>query len=351
LRKFRRGKSLFDIYFEALTELAPRKLLGHAKPQKNSAILCWGKAAEDFRRLFPQEKLILVISPENSDHPIPGKRSFQSGQKLVRFFRDLHSVNKLDVYLSGGASSLAWIPVAGISRTEVVRRLTILYRKSLDIRALNKKRAKLCELKSGGAARMAKAMHPRLKIRVFTVSDVSPFGAETLGGAPFFSRGISHRLLADNQTLRKALARKLDGKDLGFIPGSMKEVFSQIQKTVQKKKSQTMIFGCEPGLKISSRHGKGGRQTHLACLFMEKFSAEIRLGMLEILCMSSDGVDGTSGGSGAFLSQKTVAQKSAITDALRLFNTARLLKSIDALVPSFKSATNVQDIVVIRKLK
>ena len=117
------------------------------------------------------------------------------------------SVKTLDVYLSGGASSLAWIPARVFLCVAVIRRLKILYRKPLDIRELNRERAKLCQLKQGGVRANSKIdFRPGLKIRVFYVSDVAPFGPEVLGGGPFLSRGISHQSLADNERLRTPAA-------------------------------------------------------------------------------------------------------------------------------------------------
>jgi glycerate 2-kinase len=345
-----RNNSLLSGYLSALKALAPEKLIRGSRPDKDSAILCWGKAADDFYRAIPHRGRAFVISPKNSDHPIPGKRSFQAGQNLVRFFDDLdrHSVKNLAVYLSGGASSLAWIPEQGISKAEVARRLGNLYRKPLSIRELNRERAKLCQLKSGGAAFLAGAIAPDLKIQVFAISDVSPYGPEILGGAPFFSRSIPHILLADNSTLRRALK----AKDLGFIEGAMKNVFTQIKKTVRLGKPGTYILGCEPSLKVPSKRGKGGRQTHLACLLLKEFQHAIQTGKLEILCMSSDGSDGTSGAAGALLTADTAdISEKEIDHALKAFDSARVLKSIGALVHVLKTATNVQDVVVIRILK
>jgi glycerate 2-kinase len=348
------NNSLLTGYLSALKELAPKKLIRGSRPQKDSAILCWGKAADDFYRAIPHRGRAFVISPKKSNHPIPGKKSFQAGQNLVRFFDDLdrHSVKNLAVYLSGGASSLAWIPEQGISHGEVVRRLKVLYRKPLSIRDLNRERAKLCQLKSGGAAFLAGAIAPDLKIQVFAVSDVSPFGPEILGGAPFFSRNIPHILLADNATLRGALKRKLKAKDLGFVEGLMKNVFAIIEKTIRLGKPGTSVFGCEASVLVPSKHGKGGRQTHLACLLLKEFQHAIQTGKLEILCMSSDGSDGTSGAAGALLTADTAdISEKEIDHALKAFDSARVLKSIGALVHVLKTATNVQDVVVIRILK
>jgi glycerate 2-kinase len=345
---------LLSGYLSALKELAPKKLIRGSRSNKDSAILCWGKAADDFYRVIAHGGRAFVISPKNSDHPIPGKKSFQAGQNLVRFFDDLdrHSVKNLAVYLSGGASSLAWIPEQGISRSEVILRLKTLYRKPLSIRDLNRERAKLCQLKSGGAAFLAGAIAPDLKIQVFAVSDVSPFGPEILGGAPFFSRNIPHILLADNTTLREAVNKKIKAKDLGFIEGSMNHVFTQIRKTVRLGKTGAFIIGCEPSLLVPLKHGKGGRQTHLACLLLKEFQHAIQTGKLEILCMSSDGSDGTSGGSGAMLTANIAdVTENEIDRGLQAFDSARVLKSIGALVPILKTATNVQDVIVIRILK
>jgi glycerate 2-kinase len=352
LRKSKKnGSPLLAGYLAAVGAIAPRKLVKPVSTSANQALLCWGKAADDFQRALPQYHFKLIISPKNSDHPLPGPRSFRAGQRIVRFLKKLsrHSITNLDVYLSGGASSLAWIPSHGLSEAQVVRRASALYSHSLDIGALNRERAKLCALKSGGAARMAKAICPGLEIRVFCVSDVAPYGIETLGGGPFFSPSIVHRVLADNGSLRKHIVRKLRVKDCGFVEGTVQEVFEEISETIEASPSRTLVFGCEPHLTIPSGHGRGGRQTHLACLLWKRFQKEIESGELEALCMSSDGVDGSSGGSGAQLSRQTLrVDLHRIDKALQTFNTAALLKTARALVPVLKTATNVQDIVIIK---
>ena len=66
--------------------------------------------------------------------------------------------------------------------------------------------------------------------------------------------------------------------------------------------------------------------------------------------MSSDGIDGTSQCAGALLSKKSNVAKSVITRGLQSFDTARVLKSIGALIPKFNTGTNIQDIVVVRIL-
>jgi glycerate-2-kinase len=358
-----RGESLLASYFSSLEELRPKRLITDSSPQKNLARLFWGKSADDFHSVFSRNAHSLVISPKTSEHPIPGLRSFRMGKKLIRFFSTLekNGISRLDVYLSGGASSLAWVVVPGLTEQAVVKRLKSLYRRDLDIRDLNRARAKLCQLKAGGAARRAKAVYPRLKIRVFYVSDVEPYGAEVLGSGPFQLPKIPHKRLADNSTLRRSLTKRLRGEDRGFLKGSIFRVLSEIRKQIGSRLGRSspepLIFGAEPSIRLPRRYGRGGRQTHFACLLLREFFGEIQNGRLEVLCMSSDGVDGTSGGSGVLLTANNLVGidpklfKKRLARSLKLFSSGSLLDSIGALIPKMKTQTNVQDIIVVRTVR
>jgi hydroxypyruvate reductase len=355
------------------------------------AILCWGKAAPAFYPSVWKALSVLVISPSapkkkqklkaghrwiRGEHPIPGSGSLHAGKELVRFFRSLEATGtkRLDVFLSGGSSSTAWLPFAGMRREALLRELKALYRKPLTIREMNRRRSKLCQLKAGGASRLARQASPKLKIRVFCISDVEPYGLEVLGSGPFCDGETPHRVLADNARLRNSLAKKLRACDEGFVAGSIERVCSTISRKIrtalresshmplENKRDPSFIWGCEPLLALSKKAGRGGRQSHLAAMLLRDLARPISEGRLEILCTATDGKDGSAGASGVFLdrkifskgrSGKTVAHREEnlqkrVTQSLKRFDSASFLDSIGTLLPAYEPWTNVQDVVVVR---
>jgi glycerate-2-kinase len=359
----------------ALSDLSARRLLSDRKSAKSdaTAILCWGKAAWDFYRLRKSAKHALVISPDAGEtlsrhhshvgeHPIPGLGSLRAGVALVEFFMELRGaqVKKLDVYLSGGASSIAWLLPELISYAELFDELTHLYQQPLTIQQLNRRRAKFDLLKAGGSAKLAHMVSPDLKIQVYCVSDVMPFGLESIGSGPFFNRKTRHILLADNSTLRKSLAKTFKARDEGFVPGDAiqvrRKIIQNVKRALKNGRAQTLVFGCEPSVSLLASNGRGGRQTHLACLLLTQFLQQIKDERLEIICSSSDGSDGNANASGAALGVKNIPIIApalflrSVQKAIDERDTATFLNSLHALIPNQRTGTNVQDVVIIRVL-
>ena len=123
---------ILDVWARVCSQLEPKNwissvLSAHSKKRDRRAALFWGKAAGATARVYLRRQIIaefssLVISPEEvprghsghwvqGSHPIPDSKSFEAGSKLLEFFDYLRraDITHLDIFLSGGASSLAWI--------------------------------------------------------------------------------------------------------------------------------------------------------------------------------------------------------------------------------------------------
>jgi len=306
-----------------------------------------------------------VISPETSDHPLPGKRSYQAGISLLGFFGRLRreKARELIVFLSGGASSLAWLRPKGISERELRVRLTKLYRRPMTIRQLNRERSRLCLLKAGGALRLLKILAPGLRVKVVVLSDVSPYGVEIVGSGPFL--GARHILLADNRTLAQAARRRFkEEKILDFRHsqmGSEKKwalaLEKKIARALRSRQEGVLIWAGEPQVELPKKtRGHGGRQTQLAARLALRFWDEIRSGRVEILCGSSDGRDGTSESAATHLSRHSghrikkmnPSLQRQLKKAIECFDTAPLLRRNGFLIPAYSTGTNLQDLVLIR---
>jgi len=367
-------------FFESINDLNEfgQQTSGGRRKSKRRAVLCWGKAATNAYQANRDADLALVISPDSikssqrvhfvrGDHPIPGEQSEAAAGELIHFFTHLarQRIKYLDVYLSGGASSLAWMPSKGQTLARIQSKLRKLYRAKLTIAQLNRERSHLCQLKNGGAYDLLKKISPITQsVRVYIVSDVSPFGPEVVGSGPFAHRRIHHQLIADNRVLMKIIKRKLKSNYphsktmlYPFLNQSVNEVARKIGSEIKKERASSrerfLIFGCEPQLKIPKNAECGGRQTHLAGLLLLRFQAQIAAGELEILCAATDGVDGKSKSMGAFLNASVASRHSTFTvqkilrKSLKSFDSASALQQFGALLPRKKTGTNVQDIILI----
>lgn len=399
--------SLISLLKLSLAEVDPRQLFKQSqfsqRLDRPSAVLCWGKAAfstwEAIRPRRASNLQALVIGPEGgsvkkitpsrrrfhnfihdgrldlgpgveayaTEHPLPGPASFAAGKAILEFFdtarregcRDLH------VFLSGGASSLAWIKPAWLSSQDLMQQLETLYRAPLPIEELNRRRSQLCALKGGGAARWARRLIPGVKITVQVISDVAPYDVEVVGSGPFCDGDTPHEVVADNslwvdQIVRIARSKKMAVLEcrsslLGDWSHWVNRIGERLEFRLGQEHEGLLIFGGEPQVALPKRGrtGNGGRQSHLAAVLGAVFVDEIASGHLEILCASSDGVDGRSGGAGVFLGQKEGARLAALSDeqvekAIREMDSGTLMKKIGALIPGCPSGTNVQDAVIVR---
>jgi glycerate-2-kinase len=369
-----RPKSLVSAWAYALRQVSAPVVI-HQKGEiygleKDSALLFWGKAARATAQVFPNHEPRLIIGPENSDHPLPGERSFSMGGRLLDFFDYLGRTERrrLAIFLSGGASSLAWIRHSSMSERVLRRKLHALYRRPLTIQELNQERAKLCGLKAGGAARWLKRLAPRVRARVYAFSDVEPFGVETIGSGPF--TGLPHQVLAGNSSLVNRLKILLQREGILEIRYSQmgtdirwaRILSRKIHKAVSSGERGVIIWGGEPQVKLPTKRGKGGRQCQIAARLLLEHFKSIATGRVEILCGSSDGSDGNSGAAAVYLYKNALhalhkdAKSSAplqrqLEKAISSYNTAPLLRRLGLLISSDSmgsTGTNVQDIILVR---
>ncbi len=390
-------KSLISAWKEALSEVDPEVLLSEAVRQRpvgeRAAYLFWGKAAyrswEVVSGLKSEPVPSLVIMPHGSvsgrpsgvgrthwveaEHPIPGPGSFAAGRALLEFFDSLRREQRRDlrVFLSGGASSLAWVRPSRISEAQLQEQLEELYRKPLPIAELNRRRSKLCALKGGGAARWLRRLAPDVSARVELISDVAPYGPEVVGSGPFWDKRVPHHVMADNGRYVEAFARALGSgaKVLGawqlgswesWVSRFEREIESEIQAGDSRSPSSQRVFilGGEPQVRVPawvSRNARGGRMCQIGAALTLRWARPLREGRLEILAASSDGVDGRSGSAGVYLGLeqgRTLDRKPGLLreldQATGSFDAARVLDQIGALIPARVSGTNVQDLVAVR---
>lgn len=389
--------SLISLWKRALTEVDPVNLLA-AHPQirlkikasgaATTGFLFWGKAAlrcaEAVGRVSDGTPVLGIAPVEEraeaalarpfglwtfAEHPLPGTGSFLAGQRLLGFFDELRvrEIRHLEIFLSGGASSLAWVRPADWNEEDLVRQLREWYAQPISIQELNRRRAKLCALKGGGAARCLHRLAPRVRARAWVISDVTPFGVETVGSGPFWDDQVSHRVLADNSTLVDALARharaqgwRIADSSSGCLAPWEKwagDLASLTRQALLRGDAALLLRGGEARVSLPAGADvrPGGRQTQVAAALAALLSEEIAIGRVELLCMSSDGVDGRSGAAGASIARRPgedprqlAAKLRKLGGEARAFTSARGLGRLGYLVPQAPTGTNVQDVTLVR---
>lgn len=385
---------LFRAWQNAVRDVSPERLQSRQSRQFDgdgaTASLFWGKAACEMALATLQSGAsggpALVIAPRaaldslagrklppwvrrvGAEHPIPGAGSFAAAAALLDFFDSLRrtGARELRISLSGGASSLAWLPPSSISEGELLRTLEALYRMGLPISELNRRRSRFCGLKSGGAARWLRRIAPAVRARVQLISDVAPYGPEVVGSGPFWDGEVRHHILADNSRFVRSFARELGDPARVLASGAGGEwtrwvarlsAAARVELARGARADRVLILGGEPLIRVPvtvPSAARGGRMTQIAAGLALELAPAVLQGRVEILAASSDGVDGRSGAAGALVGAREAERMGlggergtrALERAIGNFDSARALDG--ALIPARGSGTNVQDLVAVR---
>ena len=114
------------------------------------------------------------------DHPVPGARSVGAAAAIGVAVAAVDRRDSVLVLLSGGASSLAAAPVAGVRLDELAALNATLLASGLDIVAMNRIRKRFLRW---GAGRLAEALAPA-DVRCLIASDVVGDDLATVGSGP-----------------------------------------------------------------------------------------------------------------------------------------------------------------------
>jgi hydroxypyruvate reductase len=127
-------------------------------------------------------------------HPRPDAHSVAAAQALLGLTSGLSEDDLVLVLLSGGASSLATLPLPGLSLDELIAVSHQLLACGAPIDAMNTLRKHLCGLKGG---RLAAACGPEVPVLTLAISDVPGDALDRIGSGPS---------VADPSTCADALA-------------------------------------------------------------------------------------------------------------------------------------------------
>jgi len=423
------------IFAGALADCAPSRLLSSQIRFENGAVigpdfklpipgrervllLAIGKASRSMAgallEILPPETVegVVVLPPRvgkapaplvclKGDHPVPGANSFSAGRLLLRKVRAWGPGRPVIHLISGGASSLAAVPLRPwVSEGEKSLLHSLLVASGLGIQEVNVVRKHFSGIKGGRLAARA----PGAKHLTLLLSDVPAGCPEVVGGGPTLPdpstwqdcleilkssgilpelpgplrrsllrggwpetpkpeetcfQGLACRVVADSHTLVEAAARR--ARRLGYaaraLPSSVEDpsdffvdrLLAEWERWIAPRdRPRCLLAAGEVRIGRRAKKGRGGRAQDLAT------AAALRLdgkrGML-FLAAGSDGVDGNSPAAGAIADGGTVRRaRRRRLDPGRLresSNTHRLFRELGDCVVTGATGNNLRDLYLL----
>ena len=345
-----------------------------------------------------------IIECIEAGHPIPDQQSVYAGQRIIEIVSQAGENDIVIALISGGASALMADHPQGTTLDEVQQLFELLLKSGATIDEMNAVRKHLSRLKGGGISRAA---YPATLITFIlsdvigdplhviasgpTVADPTTFDdaindlkkyelfkkipaaikewmlqgikgiiPETLKpGDPFFEKTTNH-LIGTNKIALLAAAGK--AANLGLEPVILPNYLSGeasgaaitfIKEILEKKdieKPVCFLLGGETTVTIRG-NGKGGRNQEFAlAAFIHLTQNEIAHDIQIILSAGTDGSDGPTDATGAFVDDEIIYRAKELelnaTDYLSNNDAYHFFKKTGGLIITGPTQTNVMDIVL-----
>jgi len=254
------------------------------------------------------------------------------------------------VLLSGGASSCVEVPAPRVTREALQEKWSQWLRAGIPIEEMNRLRTRLSALKGGLLGH--RILHITPHLRVWLLADTDPAtAAGSVGSAPFLQPDPAkapHRVLAGNQDLVAAAGLRLGA--LGFnvfrhaarIAAHVDEeaqAFVAAFHSLPRDGPVALVGGGEPTVVLPKEAHPGGRCCHAAL----SASQHLQEGEL-FLAGASDGVDGSSGATGAWSTASDWTEQAH--EALASLDASHLLAERKRTFDLGPTGTNVNDLWV-----
>ncbi|MCU7810759.1 MAG: DUF4147 domain-containing protein [Candidatus Thiodiazotropha sp. (ex Notomyrtea botanica)] len=314
-------------------------------------------------------------------HPVPDENSLQAGRSLLDFLSADDGLPLLFL-ISGGASSLVEVPVAGVDLEFLARTNQWLLGSGLDIVQMNRVRKGLSQIKGGG---LLTRLGDR-SLYALAISDVPGDEPAAIGSgllvpeADLFEQlsamslpdwlqarvmaGLAQRAdlpdespvlqIVANLELAKQAAAERAGQ-LGypvtlhedFLHGDAAETGLRLAAQLQEGAPGISIWGGETTVHLPPEPGQGGRNQHLALA-----AAAALAGSTDccLLAVGTDGTDGPTEDAGALVDGGTLGRGALAgfdaAESLAAADAGRLLEASEDLITTGPTGTNVMDLVI-----
>lgn len=340
--------------------------------------MCWG-AHEALGRIsgicvtnadaVPPPGVELVLG----DHPVPGERSFQAGQRLMEVAARID--NRCLALISGGGSSVCEYPRIGIDPSYLTHVCQVMIDAGVAIDEMNLVRQHLSGIKGGGLAAVVS-----VAIETYVISDVGrrdvgwvasgptiPFradperveeimrrcGIEIDDGVRRVIRSTASQIpargsvavLANGRTAGEAIVRRaseFSRKSAMSDRWIEVDVASEVTAFLEGAPPGVTVGVGEPTIRVDGP-GRGGRNTHAALMAATLIEGRDDL----FMAFATDGIDGRSGAGGAIVDGTTIARGGNPDQALQGFDSARYLARTADLITTGPTGTNVADVWVL----
>ncbi|WP_139956976.1 glycerate kinase type-2 family protein [Flavicella sediminum] len=289
-----------------------------------------------------------------STHPLVSEKSIAAADLLLEGMSQLKENDVFVFLLSGGASAMIEKPVSGLTLDDFRKISAALLTSGIDIKALNTVRKSISEIKGGKLADQTKA-----KGVVLVLSDVIGDDLQTIGSAPMYNGQFPHHIIGNNEIAlleaEKYISPKVEKTEIVTTTLEMDSVTaadfisSTIKKYDAKYNSFCLLFGGETTTVVKG-NGYGGRNQELA---LRLLLSDCITENIAILSAGSDGIDGRSEATGAFVDAaiyKEIKNKELDPQAyLKKSDSNTFFKQIGYDFVTGISGTNVMDFIIILK--
>lgn len=318
-----------------------------------------------------------------SGHPLPDDNSLSAGQRLLEFLAAGPADGQWLFLISGGASSLVEVPVAGASLADLQRLNRWLLASGLPIAQMNALRQRLSRIKGG---RLLPCLRGR-PVRALLISDVPGDDPAIIGSGLLFPPADEPALVPailpdwlqsllaqvtgpettrpeptapvraeivaslDQALDAAAMAARADRfpvyRATSRLEGDAAQTGRDLAAALVHGAPGVYLWGGETTVRLPDNPGRGGRCQHMALA-----AAEILAGQhgIALLAAGTDGSDGPGDVAGACVDGQTLARGRAegldARNALAQADAGGFLAAAGDLLDTGPTGTNVTDVVI-----
>jgi hydroxypyruvate reductase len=337
-------------------------------------------------------------------HPIPDENGLFGTKKVCELLNSARENDLIIALISGGGSALWPFPVDGVTLEDLQKVSEHLLECGAAIHEFNAIRKHLSRIHGGQAARLA---FPA-QVLVLVLSDVIGNNLDTIASGPFFPdsstftetmnilkkyelmdllplnavnfliscteglipetpkvdeicfANVFHHILADNQkfihSIKNEISRQgimciVNEKSISGEASTAAKAFAQsIKESLSKygvDHPLCIVSGGETTVTLNNEFGKGGRNQEFA------LAAACEIGDLQdctIFSFGTDGNDGPTDAAGGIVDEQFIRRCNdkgfIIEEYLRKHDSYNLLNSMDALIVTGPTLTNLMDVQI-----
>ena len=334
------------------------------------------------------------------DHPVPGARSLQAGERLLRFVSQGRPQDLVFCLISGGGSALISAPHPGLALSDLQELTRLLLGCGASITEINTLRRRLDHLKGGGLARQAaparlvslvlsdvvgnpleaiasgptspdpttrqdalevlehyhlKAKLPPTILQTLLSTPETPKAGDTL----FANHQVA--LVGSNQIAAQAALRQAELE--GFHPyllgtdrtGEARQAALELCQVLRRARLEgkpvsrpaCLVAGGETTVTLRGE-GKGGRNQELALVAVSELAG---LPDVLLVTLATDGEDGPTDAAGAVVTGETCARALSLgmqpAGYLARNDSYPFFEALDDLLKPGPTGTNVNDLTLL----